>query len=221
VIYPDDFVNKIICGDCLEVMKGIPDKSVDLVLTDPIWPDCTIWPEVNAYALFRAASIEINRIAARAVIVLGCRSNPSILSEINLPFIRTMSLRYSRPHYSGRFLIGNEVAYAYGEIPESKDGRRVLPGECNKTNNCGRETDHPCERALQHISWIARNYSDDDGIILDPFFGSGTTGVAAKLLGRQFIGIEISEKYCEIAQKRIDGTLVNKKLDFAALETKS
>lgn len=33
--YPDDYVNKIICGDCLEIMKGIPDKSIDLVLTDP------------------------------------------------------------------------------------------------------------------------------------------------------------------------------------------
>jgi len=37
--YPDDFVNKIICGDCLEVMKDIPDKSVNLVLTDPPYPD--------------------------------------------------------------------------------------------------------------------------------------------------------------------------------------
>jgi DNA modification methylase len=33
--YPEDYINKIICGDCLEVMKGIPDKAVDLVLTDP------------------------------------------------------------------------------------------------------------------------------------------------------------------------------------------
>ena len=37
--YPDDFINKIICGDCLEVMKQIPDKLIDLVLTDPPYPD--------------------------------------------------------------------------------------------------------------------------------------------------------------------------------------
>ena len=35
MIWPTDYLNKVLCGDCLEVMKGIPDKSVDLVLTDP------------------------------------------------------------------------------------------------------------------------------------------------------------------------------------------
>ena len=76
------------------------------------------------------------------------------------------------------------------------------------------EFNHPCPKPLGWAKWIIQRTTRDDHVILDPFFGSGTTGVAAKLLGRQFIGIEISEKYCEIARKRIDQTLVNKKLEF-------
>jgi site-specific DNA-methyltransferase (adenine-specific) len=45
------------------------------------------------------------------------------------------------------------------------------------------------------------------GVVLDPFFGAGTTGLVAMRLGREFIGIELNEKYCEMAKKRIYGTL--------------
>ena len=54
----------------------------------------------------------------------------------------------------------------------------------------------------------------EGGVILDPFFGAGTTGVVAKQNHRNYIGIELNPKYIEMAQKRIDGTLVNRKLNF-------
>jgi len=54
----------------------------------------------------------------------------------------------------------------------------------------------------------------EGGIILDPFMGAGTTGMVAKQNYRNYIGIELNEKYIEMAQKRIDSTLVNKKLEF-------
>ena len=54
----------------------------------------------------------------------------------------------------------------------------------------------------------------ENGVILDPFMGAGTTGMVAKQNFRNYIGIELNQKYIDIAQKRIDGTLVNKKLKF-------
>ena len=59
------------------------------------------------------------------------------------------------------------------------------------------------------MRWILEKYSENNQTILDPFMGSGTTGVACKELGRNFIGIEISEKYFKIAERRINNTMEN------------
>jgi site-specific DNA-methyltransferase (adenine-specific) len=63
---------------------------------------------------------------------------------------------------------------------------------------------HPCPKPLEWISWLVAIGSEAAEVILDPFVGSGTTLVAAKQLGRRAIGIEIEEKYCEIAARRLE-----------------
>ena len=62
---------------------------------------------------------------------------------------------------------------------------------------------HPNEKPLKLMYYLMKTFSNDNSIILDPFMGSGTTLVAAKELGRKAIGIEIEEKYCEIAVRRL------------------
>ena len=62
---------------------------------------------------------------------------------------------------------------------------------------------HPCPKPLKWAMWLIRNASMVGDTIIDPFMGSGTTGVAAVLLNRKYIGIDISEKYCECAIGRI------------------
>jgi site-specific DNA-methyltransferase (adenine-specific) len=65
------------------------------------------------------------------------------------------------------------------------------------------ERQHPCPRPLDSVEQITQNFTIEDAKILDPFMGSGTTGLAAKNLGRAFVGIESNEKYFNIATERL------------------
>jgi len=72
------------------------------------------------------------------------------------------------------------------------------------TNSSEREGTHPTEKPITLMSELVSLFTDDGETILDPFMGSGTTGVACARLGRRFIGIEIEEKYFSIACRRIE-----------------
>lgn len=74
---------------------------------------------------------------------------------------------------------------------------------------------HPCQKPIELITWLVSKFSDVQ-TILDPFAGSGTTGRAAKDLGRKAVLIELEEKYCEIAAKRMAQEVLN----FQGLEGK-
>jgi len=63
---------------------------------------------------------------------------------------------------------------------------------------------HPTQKPIEVMRWVIETAAPDASTILDPFMGSGTTGVACIKLGRKFIGIEIEEKYFDIARRRIE-----------------
>ena len=208
--YPDDFINKIICADCLEVMKEMPDKSIDLILTDPVWPNSlSLLPgSDDPWALFKAAAKHFPRLSNKAVIHLGCSSDPRFLSAIpnEMPFLRACWLRYSFPTFRGRLLIGSDVAYAFGLPPKSWEGHHLLPGEVTGGSSKNIETKkkiHPAIRNLTHVKFLVDKFSLPGDLILDPFAGSGTTALACKDLKRNFIAIEINPDYCKIAEKRL------------------
>lgn len=69
--------------------------------------------------------------------------------------------------------------------------------------NDANQIEHPCAKPIRMWRWLTARASATTDTILDPFMGSGTTLVAAKQLGRKAIGIEIEERYCEIAVKRL------------------
>lgn len=126
---------------------------------------------------------------------------------------------YVSPSYVGRILMGSDVAYAFGSPPRSRPGRRVLPGRCMAKKNDTKQWNterghgttsgvdyaknpHPCPRRLEHVSWLVSVFAND--AVLDPFCGVGTTLLAAKHHSLPAIGIELDERFCELAAKRLE-----------------
>lgn len=194
-------LNTIINGDCLEFMKTLPDKCIDLVLTDPpygIGEDGgkfrdrkggghRILPKGNwdKETPSREYFDEILRVGKKVVIFGG-----NYFTD-KLPVSRGWI--YWGKKMGGDFSDG-ELAWTNMDI--------VLKEFqfCNKYK--GKE--HPTQKPIELMSWILNNHSKVSDIVLDPYLGSGTTAIACKMLNRNYIGCEISPDYCKIAQERID-----------------
>jgi len=203
-------------GDCLEIMKTIPDKSIDLVLTDPPYgvkrdkgfegfegfggfgePIARKRYEEDNWDNKRPDKIyfdEILRIGKLAMIFGG-----NFFADI-LPQ-GTHWLFWDRLNTMPTFGDG-ELIWTNSERKSVKKITRQYNGLLGKeiTRN------HPTQKPLGIMYPLIEEYSQKAQTILDPFMGSGTTGVACKELGRNFIGIEIHKPYFEIAKKRIDNT---------------
>lgn len=195
-------------GDCREILEMLP--RADAVITDPVWPNVPAGLLQGAdrpYELLEEA-IGAMRLPKRMVIVMRSDSDPRFLTAVTplLPFFLAQVMQYVMPGYIGRKLGGNEIAYSFGEPVSSAPGVRVIPGMSPKVQPKGRKANgHPCSRALEHFDWLMRWHTEDGDTVLDPFMGSGTTGVAAVRAGRKFVGIEIEQKYFDIACQRLEG----------------
>ncbi len=223
--FQDEWVT-IYHGDCREILPQL--EGLETIITDPVWPNSLpIFGVDNPTQLFKEMCDALPR-ADRLVVQLGCDSDPRFLTAIpsSWPFIRVCWLDYACPSYKGRILYTGDIAYAYGRPPASIPGRHVLPGKYTSTksdklfnrhtgrNRKGRRATacpednlpHPSPRRLQHVQWLVWVFSDKQ--VVDPFMGSGTTAVASKYLNRHCIGIEIEEKYCEIAAKRLSQSVM-------------
>lgn len=209
-------------GDCREILPQL--DPVDVIITDPVWPNSlpALQGADRPLALFREAMVFAPRLTKRLVVHLGCQSDPRFLISVPtlFPFFRTCWLPYVFKNYVGRVLKTSDVAYAFGEAPKSRPGRHVIPGEktvnielesrnAQPTGKAGRG--HPCPRNLAHVEWLIKWFAD--GTVLDPFAGAGTALLAAKRANLPAVGIEIEEKYCEIAAKRLGQEV----FDFSAV----
>jgi len=197
---------KLFHGDCREILPSI--GAVDTVITDPVWPNAPadMFPNVtDAQELLSAALNLID--ARRLVIIMRNDSDPRFLQAVpkKWNFFRAQILSYVMPGYIGRKLGGDEFAYCFGEPLPVAPGRRVIPGWGPKVqpNKAYGKNGHPCSRSPAHIRWLVNWWSLEGETVLDPFMGSGTTGVACKEMNRNFIGIEIEEKYFKIAETQV------------------
>lgn len=191
-------------GDCREIL---PEIAADSLITDPVWPNASVplFGFDDPHKMLAEAFQWLPTLPSRAAIHLGCDSDPRFLTAVPgcLEFFRSVSMEIVRCGYKGRLLMTGDVAYLFGNPPASAPGKHVIPGKCVDSDGKGKQSDHPCPRKIKHVKWLVNWWSEESDLIVDPFMGSGTTLVAAKDLGRRAVGIEVEEKYCEMAAKRL------------------
>ena len=206
--YRDDAV-VIYYGDCLEILPLIPDKSIDLVLTDPPYG---IAHPTNYKTRGRSNLASCNDYAP----VHGDDADfdPRWLFHqfMNKPMVLWGANYYANklPPSSGWLVWDkqrpHDLDQATAELAWSNfvKGARVFSWLWNGMIRRGDESlQHPTQKPEALMKWCLELRWTPAGTVLDPFMGSGTTLVAAKQLNRRAIGIEIEERYCEIAAKRL------------------
>ncbi len=189
-------------ADCREILPLIPDKSIDLVLTDPPWnlgyfdDDSKSWEE---YSSWLSGITDI--LVTKSRVVWIYQSTKAIPYVAHLfkgwgMFASCKNFCQMTPkHIPNAF----DVAFFNSHEGFSGKGRNWHIGKTSILNNNNHQ--HPTSRPEDTIAYIISLYALE--LVLDPFLGSGTTAYCAKKLGRKCIGIEISEAYCEIAAKRL------------------
>ncbi len=253
-------INKIICGDAIEVMKKFPSNSVDIVVTSPPYDAVR---DYKGFSLdLHGAGKEIYRVlkdGGVAVMVIqdqtknfgkSLTSFKTIIDwcdNFGFKLFETViyrkygaegawwNKRFRVDHeYVPIFLKGERPRYFNKEdlkIPSKHGGKTMTGGGTRLTNGVRIATrsikinpmkcrgtiweyltagdgsrlkhEHPATFPNQLPYDFIKCFSPENGVVLDPFVGSGTTTVAAKNLGRHYIGIDIASEYCAIAKKRM------------------
>ena len=203
----------IFCGDCRDILPHLP--KVDAVITDPpygifkpqdrglMFGKQTIYDKDKSASEWdvRPDDELLRTLTALAPkwVIWGGNYFADVLGACKSPLIWNKET-------------GNNV-YADGECAWSNVAgtMRILTHQwCGafKDSERGMSAVHPTQKPEAVMRWCIK-LSGTQGTILDPFMGSGTTLVAAKNLGRKAIGVEIEERYCEIAVKRLAQEVFN------------
>ncbi len=217
-----DMIDKVICGDCLEVMKDMEDNSVDVICADPPYgidyqsarqTDKTRWKpkianDLVPCTIWLSEAFRVSKDTGRVLCFCRWDVQQTFVMDIeSAGFIVKSQIVWDKVSHGmgdlkGEFAPQHEIVlYATKGRYEFANRRpttifqvmRVMPDKLQ----------HPNQKPAELMRRLTRPITNDTDIILDPFFGSGTTGVAAVRMGRHFIGIEINPDYCKIAEKRI------------------
>lgn len=204
--YSDDYVT-IYHGDC----RDVPGVQADALVVDPPWGvdggsggDARDKGKAKYDSDFVDDAVYISNVVVPYL--RRFTDHPMAVT----PGVRSLWL-YDPPrdvgcfwhpaaatHGPWGFTTFNPILY-YGK--DWRAGKGALPSGLRVTE-AAPKNGHPCPKPTDAWGWLVDKVCPPDGLVLDPFMGSGTTLVAAKNLGRKAIGIEIEERYCEIAAQR-------------------
>ena len=205
-------------GDCLELMKHIPDGSVDMILTDPPYGMSFVsgFRKVAFNAIANDSSLEwIDDLASELHRITKDDTAHYVfcsyhhIDKFKQAFERHFKIKNILTWVKNNTSMGDlkgDFAPKTEFILFMQKGRCLIRGkrDCNVLQyaRTGNEL-HPTQKPVDMLDFLISKFSDESMVICDPFMGSGSTGVAAKNTNRKFIGIELNQNYFEIAKKRI------------------
>lgn len=214
--------NQIINNDCLNVLKDMPDKSVDLVLTDPPY---TLEPQGGGLGAKRAIYKEMKKYCDQdwftddflSLLLSKCKFPNMILCGARLDIIKVLNfaekkslMYYVLPickknpiPFTNNTWLSNEYIFHLcdRQIDYCKNYQSKIPYFLADNQ---KETNHPNEKKVSIITRILSNITKENDLVLDCFSGSGTTAVACHRLKRRFICIEKDKNYYEASVKRLE-----------------
>ena len=243
-------------GDCLEIMKQIPDKSIDMIpcdlpygttacTWDIIIPLDKLWEQYKriikpngAIALFRqepfSSLLRTSNLTWYKYDIYWEKERLTNITQVKKRVgktIETISMFYDKqPTYNPQMIrhdgkpVSNKVKDGcLGKLTDSQTKRvkeyvdtgwRYPTQVWRYQRDCLKSNLHPTQKPIALLENLIRTFTNEGDLVLDNCMGSGSTGVAAKALGRNFIGIELDENYFCIAKERINNSSVQPKRLF-------
>jgi len=226
-------LDEIYCGDSLILMQDIPDESIDLIVTDPpfaidfkakrnnynrtqtrVLEGYNEIPKEKYYDFTLGWLKEAYRILKKTgsmYVFSGWTNLKDILNAIDAVGFLTINhliwkyqfgvftkRKYVTSHYHILFLAKSRKKYKFNKVENYPEDVWII----NREYWTGK-IKTPTKLPIQLVKKILLFSSDEGDIVFDPFLGSGTVAVVAKMLGRYFLGFEIVPEYCEFAKERV------------------
>jgi site-specific DNA-methyltransferase (adenine-specific) len=222
-----DLLNQVTQGDCLEVLSMVPDKSIDLVVTDPPYlmnyrsnrrvkndKFNHIANDVNSHDLISNYLAECYRVLKDdTAIYVFCSWHhiDFFKSEFEKHFKLKNIIVWNKNNHGSGDLKG---AYApkhefvlYGHKGRSLFREKRIPDVIDCAKIPSLKLTHPTEKPTDLLEIFVRNSSDEGAVVFDGFAGTGSTAITAIKNNRNFITVEMEPEYVEIANKRIADAL--------------
>jgi adenine-specific DNA-methyltransferase len=205
--------NTILTGNCVDVLKTLPSESVDCVLTDPPYlasyrprDGRTVKNDSND-AWLEPAFAQIYRVLRKdafCVTFYGWPAADLFLSAFRKAGFRPVShLSFVKSYasFTGYTRAQHEVAYVLAKGSPAKPAEPI--SDVLSWRYTGNKI-HPTQKPVSVLVPLVLSFSKPRSVVLDPFCGSGSSLIAARSAGRDFIGIEIDGSYVDVARRRMN-----------------